>query len=130
MVACLVSAALVWRYLGSGAGADVATASVLLKTGLLAAIMVTGCLWERDVYGQYLFAPAFFWEDVVSLFVIALHIGYLALWLGGAPLELQFKVALAAYSLYIVNAVQFLLKLRAARRSPVTGAARSVVVPG
>ena len=130
LVACLISFALVWRFLATGVGGDAATASVLIKTALLAAIMMTGCLWERDVYGQYLFAPAFFWEDVVSLFVIALHVAYLALWIGGAPLELQFKVALAAYSLYIVNAAQFLLKLRAARRSPTGEQVSTAAVAG
>ena len=29
-------------------------------------IMVTGAIWEKVVFGQYLFAPAFFWEDVFS----------------------------------------------------------------
>jgi len=117
LLACLVSIVLVSRWLSTGSGGDIATASVLLKTALLLAIMITGCLWEHDVYGRYLFARAFFWEDVVSLFVIALHLVYLALWLRGAPLALQFQVALLAYSLYLVNALQFLLKLRAARRS-------------
>jgi len=117
LLVCLTSIVLVSRWLSTGAGGDVATASVLLKTVLLMLIMITGCLWEHDVYGRYLFAPAFFWEDVVSLFVITLHLVYLVLWVNDAPLALQFRVALAAYSLYLVNALQFLLKLRAARRS-------------
>jgi 3-vinyl bacteriochlorophyllide hydratase len=32
----------------------------------------------KSVFGQYLFAPAFYWEDVVSMAVIALHTAYLA----------------------------------------------------
>jgi len=117
LLACLVSIALVSRWLATGAGGELATASVLLKTALLIIIMWTGCLWEHDVYGKYLFAPAFFWEDMVSMFVISAHVLYLFLWLTGAALTLQFQVALVAYSLYLVNAAQFLLKLRAARRS-------------
>jgi hypothetical protein len=30
--------------------------------------MVTGCIWEKVVFGRYLFAPAFYWEDVFSMF--------------------------------------------------------------
>jgi 3-vinyl bacteriochlorophyllide hydratase len=78
--------------------------------------MVTGSLWERDVYGQYLFARPFFWEDVFSMLVLALHTAYLYLLVTSAvgP-RAQMLVALAAYASYVVNATQFLLKLRAAR---------------
>src|SRR5271165_3043526 len=72
----LISLALVLRYLADGQGLAAATTSVLLKTLLLYAIMITGSFWERDVFGQYLFARAFFWEDVVSMLVLALHSAY------------------------------------------------------
>ena len=113
----LISLALVVRYLFNGEGFAVATASVVLKTLVLYAIMITGSIWEREVFGCYLFAPAFFWEDVFSFLVLALHTGYLiALFAGiGDPRE-QMLLALAAYASYFVNATQFLLKLRAARR--------------
>jgi 3-vinyl bacteriochlorophyllide hydratase len=78
--------------------------------------MVTGALWERDVFGQYLFAPAFFWEDAVSFVVIALHTAYLGAILTGALTPGgQMLLALAAYAVYVVNAAQFLVKLRMAR---------------
>jgi 3-vinyl bacteriochlorophyllide hydratase len=111
-----LSLVLVVRFLATGAGELVATCSILLKTLLLYAIMVTGCLWERDVYGCYLFAPAFFWEDVVSMLVMALQTAYLVAWLGGwLDTRQQMTIALAAYAAYVINATQFLLKLRAAR---------------
>jgi 3-vinyl bacteriochlorophyllide hydratase len=112
----LVSLALVLRYLATGAGQDAASVSIIAKTLVLYTIMITGALWERDVFGVYLFAPAFFWEDAVSFVVIALHTAYLVALLGGwlTPVE-QMLIALAAYATYVVNAAQFLLKLRAAR---------------
>ncbi|MGF1553819.1 MAG: 2-vinyl bacteriochlorophyllide hydratase [Paracoccaceae bacterium] len=112
----LVSFALVARYLASGAGEAVATAAIVAKTLVLYAIMVTGAIWEKVVFGRYLLAPAFFWEDMVSFAVIALHTAYLACLLAGwgSPAE-QMAVALAAYALYCVNAAQFLMKLRRAR---------------
>ena len=79
----IISSALLVRYLMSGEGFEIAAASVVIKTLFLYAIMYTGALWEHDVYGQYLFAPAFFWEDMVSMLVIALHTIYLGLYLSG-----------------------------------------------
>lgn len=111
-----VSLVLVLRYLLTGDGYGAATVSILLKTALLYAIMVTGAIWEKVVFGQYLFAPAFFWEDVVSFGVIALHTAYLYGLVTEtlSPLQLML-VTLAAYAAYFINAIQFLLKLRRAR---------------
>lgn len=115
-IAFLVSLVLVLRFLATGEGLQAATVSVLVKTGFLYSIMVTGAIWEKAVFGQYLFARSFFWEDVVSMGVIALHTAYLYAWLGGAlPPRGQMLLALAAYASYAINATQFLLKLRAAR---------------
>jgi len=112
----LVSLGLVLRFLTVGESFELAALSVVVKTALLYLIMVTGAIWEKVVFGQYLFAPAFFWEDMVSMLVIALHTAYLVLWWQalGTP-GLQMTIALAAYAVYLVNALQFLLKLRAAR---------------
>ncbi len=113
----LVSVALVLRYLATGAGYEAATASIVIKTLVLYTIMVTGALWEHAVFGRYLFAPAFFWEDAVSFIVIALHTAYLAAIATGAlSPQGEMVLALAAYALYVVNAAQFLHKLRMARR--------------
>ena len=113
-----VSLVLVLRFLASGAGESAATASVVLKVATLYAIMLTGCLWEKDVFGVYLFAPAFYWEDVFSMLVLALHTAYLvALATGLLDVRTQMWLALAAYAAYVINATQFLLKLRAARLS-------------
>ena len=112
-----ISLVLVLRFLWTGTGYGPATASILLKTALLYTIMVTGAFWEKAVFGQYLFAPAFFWEDAVSFLVIGLHTLYLygLLTDGLTPVQLM-AVTLAAYAAYAVNATQFLLKLRRARR--------------
>ncbi len=125
-----VSLVLVVRYLLTGAGYDIATASILLKTLCLYTIMVTGAIWEKVVFGQYLFAPSFFWEDVVSFLVIALHSLYLwGLVTGALAPGALMVVTLLAYLAYVLNAVQFLLKLRRARldsqptAAPVSGVA-------
>ena len=78
--------------------------------------MITGAIWEKNVFGQYLLAPAFFWEDIFSFLVIGLHTGYLwALFTGALTPNQLIWLALVAYASYLINAVQFVLKLRAAR---------------
>jgi len=112
----LVSLVLVLRYLTSGSGYEIATVSIIAKTFLLYLIMVTGAIWEKVVFGQWLFAPAFFWEDVFSFVVIALHTLYLyGLLTGSISPDALIVIVLAAYATYVVNAGQFLWKLRAAR---------------
>jgi 3-vinyl bacteriochlorophyllide hydratase len=111
-----ISLYLVLRSLQNGQHTDWALASVVLKTGVLYAIMVTGAIWEKVVFGQYLFAPAFYWEDMVSMGVLALHTVYLWVWWQGfwSPTD-QLLLALAAYGSYAINAFQYIRKLRMAR---------------
>jgi 3-vinyl bacteriochlorophyllide hydratase len=119
----LVSLGLVLHYLATGSGYEAATISIVVKTLLLYTIMITGSIWEHEVFGRYLFAPAFYWEDVFSMLVLGLHTAYLvALFTGWLSPFGQMVLALAAYAAYVINAGQFLLKLRAAR---IEGAGRS-----
>ena len=121
-IAFALSLTLVLRFLATGSGYTAATASIIVKTVLLYSIMSTGALWERVVFGKLLFAPAFFWEDVFSMLVIALHTAYLAALLTHALSAANLMLlALAAYAAYVVNATQFVLKLRAVRREPPRG---------
>jgi 3-vinyl bacteriochlorophyllide hydratase len=120
----LVSLTLVLRTLLTGEGLALATLSIIAKTFVLYAIMITGAIWEKVVFGQFLFARAFFWEDVFSMLVLALHTAYLVMVFAGAggPTA-QLLVALAAYAAYVINAGQFLWKLRLARlEAPPAGA--------
>jgi 3-vinyl bacteriochlorophyllide hydratase len=110
----------------TGEGYALATGSVVVKTVVLYAIMITGALWERDVFGKYLFADSFFWEDVVSMLVMVLHTVYVLVVITNtlSPTG-QMLLALAAYASYVVNAAQFVLKLREARLSSPPPAQRS-----
>jgi 3-vinyl bacteriochlorophyllide hydratase len=112
----LASLFLVLRFLNSGEGAQAAAISVVVKTLALYMIMITGAIWEKVVFGKYLFAAAFWWEDFFSMFVIALHTAYVvAFWFDLGTETSRMLIALAAYATYVINAGQFLLKLRAAR---------------
>lgn len=112
----LISLGLVLRFLATGTGAGAADTSVVVKTLVLYTIMITGSIWEKEVFGRWLFAPAFFWEDVFSMLVLALHTAYLIMLFGDyGDVHQRMLVALAAYATYLINAGQFLYKLRAAR---------------
>ena len=115
---CFASIGFVVSYLYTGDGYLIATLSILLKTAILYLIMITGAIWEKEVFGQYLLAPAFFWEDIVSFFVIAFHTAYvLSLILSLMDAEKLMWIALVAYSAYFVNALQFLIKFRLGRNN-------------
>ena len=112
----LVSLALVIRFLSTGEGENLAAWSIVAKTITLYIIMLTGCIWEKVVFDCYLFAPAFYWEDMFSMLVLALHTAYLlALFTNSLSAHALMYLALGAYAAYLINAIQFILKLRAAR---------------
>lgn len=112
----LVSLGLVLRFLLTGEGLWAADLSILVKTAALYAIMITGSIWEKAVFDEWLFAKPFFWEDVFSMAVLALHTAYLIMLFNDwGTTEQQMFVALAAYATYVINAGQFLYKLRMAR---------------
>jgi 3-vinyl bacteriochlorophyllide hydratase len=119
-----ISLFLVIRFLQTGEGQSAAEWSVVLKTATLYTIMITGSIWEKVVFDEWLFAKPFFWEDVFSMAVLALHTAYLVMLFAGwgTPND-RMWVALAAYATYVINAGQFLYKLRMARRQSPSGAA-------
>jgi 3-vinyl bacteriochlorophyllide hydratase len=109
-VVFLISATLVIRYLLTGQGYLLATATVLVKIALLWALTITGMIWEKDVLGHWFMAPSFFWEDFGNLVAILTHNAYfVAAWLGAGPGELML-VMLIAYVSYLINCAQFVLK--------------------
>ncbi len=126
----LASLCLVVHFLVTGSGEQAAVSSVVVKTLALYTIMVTGAIWEKEIFGHYLFAAAFFWEDAMSMIVIALHTAYMvALLSGSLDSRSLMLLALTAYAAYVINAAQFVLKLRAARladRDPWHQAARDL----
>ena len=114
----IVSLFFVIRYLITNLGYELATISILIKTFFLYLIMVTGAIWEKVVFGRYLLAKSFFWEDIVSFIVIALHTLYLiALFTNYFSNNTIITIALVAYFAYFINALQFLLKFKLAKKT-------------
>jgi 3-vinyl bacteriochlorophyllide hydratase len=119
-----ISLFLVIRFLQTGDGQSAAELSVVVKTIALYTIMITGSIWEKAVFDEWLFAKPFFWEDAFSMAVLALHTAYLVmLFSDWGTSQDRMLVALAAYATYIINAGQFLYKLRMARLQSASGLA-------
>ena len=114
-----VSLGLVVRYMLTGRGYEIATLSILVKTiALLYAIMITGSIWEKEVFGQVAVRQE---RSSGKTFSACSCWGYrpptsarCSLPAGVSPRQ-QMMIAIAAYAAYMINATQFLLKLRAAR---------------
>jgi 3-vinyl bacteriochlorophyllide hydratase len=115
-LAFIISFSLVIWYLVTGQAHLAATVSVWIKIALIWAITITGMLWEKDVYGHYFMAREFFWEDMGNLIAILTHNAYFVVqWLGWDQREVML-VMVFAYTTYLFNATQFVIKgIRSAR---------------
>ena len=84
--------------------------SVLIKIAFMIGAIITGSLWEHDVYGKWWFAPEFFVEDVMTLNVFLLHIGYLVT-VYALPGNFRASIAMLglAYLIYGLNVSQYIV---------------------
>jgi 3-vinyl bacteriochlorophyllide hydratase len=107
----LISAGFVVYSLVSGGEAfELTNATIIIKILTLYIMFVTGALWEKDVFGHYLFAPEFFWEDVVSSILLLTHTAYLVAFWAGASKTTLLVVVIIAYLNYLFNAAQYVYK--------------------
>jgi 3-vinyl bacteriochlorophyllide hydratase len=73
--------------------------------------IVTGALWEHDVFGPYWFAPEFFYEDAMTLNVFLLHLGYLAVvYTEPWALNKALLILSLAYIVYVGNVAQYIIR--------------------
>lgn len=109
-VAFIISFVLVVRYLITGQGYEIANISVLIKIALLWLITITGMIWEKEVFGQWFLAPEFFWEDMGNALAMFMHnLYFVAVWRGWSE-QAVMTLMLVAYSTYIINFSQFVIK--------------------
>jgi 3-vinyl bacteriochlorophyllide hydratase len=82
--------------------------SVLIKIALMIGAIVTGALWEHDVFGWYWFAPEFFFEDAMTVNVFLLHLGYLAIvYTEPGNYTSALQMLSIAYVVYVGNVAQY-----------------------
>ncbi len=92
--------------------------SVLTKIAFMIGAVITGSLWEHDVFGKWWFAHEFFIEDVMTLNVFLLHIGYLVV-VYAWPENTRAILAMLgmAYAVYGLNVGQYILSHVRTRKS-------------
>ncbi len=85
--------------------------SVLVKIFAMIGAIVSGSLWERDVFGPWWFAHEFFLEDVMTLNVFVLHVGFLiTVYAWPSNEQAMIVMLLLAYGAYGFNAVQYIVR--------------------
>jgi 3-vinyl bacteriochlorophyllide hydratase len=86
-----------------------ATWSVVIKTLVLYTIMITGAIWEKVVFGKYLFAPPSSGKTCSPCWCWrCTRPTWQRCFTGALGAKLQMLLALAAYVTYVINAAQFL----------------------
>ncbi|MBD5656629.1 MAG: hypothetical protein IAI50_15835 [Candidatus Eremiobacteraeota bacterium] len=109
LFAFFVSAGLLVAYFRGAVPFHVVHVSVLVKIGLMVGAVITGALWERDVYGFYWFAPEFLFEDVMTLIVFVFQVAYLAMvTLHSDNMPVVIGMLCAAYAVYVANVAQYI----------------------
>ncbi len=84
--------------------------SVLIKVGFMIGAIITGSLWEHDVYGAWWFAHEFFVEDVMTANVFFLHVIVLVIALGWpANMRAILGILLFGYVIYALNVAQYIV---------------------
>lgn len=122
----IISFAFVVRYLVTGNGYEMANITVLIKIGLLWLITLTGMIWEKEIFGHWFLAPQFFWEDVGNAVAMVMHnLYFLAQGLGWSERSVMLLMLLA-YTSYLVNCAQFIMKGLQARKQREQEAMRPV----
>jgi 3-vinyl bacteriochlorophyllide hydratase len=85
--------------------------SVLLKIACMVGAIVTGSLWEHDVFGPWWFADEFFIEDVMTVNVFLLHIGVIvAYFVQPTDMRLVLALLVFAYIVYGLNVAQYIVQ--------------------
>ena len=109
LLAFVVSVGLLIAYLRHGVSFHALHVSVLTKIGLMVGAVVTGSLWERDVFGYWWFAPEFLFEDVMTLIVFIMQLSYL-LMVFTHPNDMRaiLGILVLAYAVYLANVAQYI----------------------
>lgn len=115
-------------YVGEIQNFDVVTYAIVVKTIFIVVLFVTGAFFEKEIFGKWVYAPEFFWEDVGSTIAVAVHFLYFILAAFQFSKEALIWCAFAAYFSYVVNAAQYLIRLWLEKRNEKRLKAQGVAV--
>jgi len=101
----------VMYYTGSLENFSLVTWALLIKTIFLVVLFVTGAFFEKEVFDIWVFSPEFYWEDIGSSVATVFHFLYFVLAYLDFSKEALVWSALVAYFTYVVNAIQYLVRI-------------------
>jgi 3-vinyl bacteriochlorophyllide hydratase len=111
LLAFFVSLGLLIGYFRGAVSFDVVHQSVLVKVALMVGAIITGALWEKDVFGAYWFAPEFMAEDTMTVNVFILHASYLLMAVAHPEnVSLLIGMLIVAYGVYVANVAQYVVR--------------------
>ncbi|MDX2128114.1 MAG: 2-vinyl bacteriochlorophyllide hydratase [Chloroherpetonaceae bacterium] len=93
------------------------TIGVAVKTLFFIILFVTGAFFEKEVFGEWVFSPEFYWEDVGSSIAMGIHFLYFILAIFIHDREVLVWAAFAAYISYLLNALQYLIRIYLEKRN-------------
>lgn len=109
LLAFVVSVGLLIAYLRHGVSFHAVHVSVLTKIGLMVGAVITGSLWEHDVFGHWWFAPEFMFEDVMTLIVFIMQLSYLLMvFTHPENMRAILGILVLAYATYLANVAQYI----------------------
>ncbi|GAC1397412.1 MAG: hypothetical protein NVS2B8_08440 [Vulcanimicrobiaceae bacterium] len=124
LLAFFVSVGLLIAFFRGAVSYEMVHVSVLVKIGLMVGAVLTGSLWEHDVFGYWWFAPEFLLEDVMTLIVFLFQLAYLVVVAFHRDLMPAVLMMLGlAYTVYVVNVAQYIHRTQ--RRKLETSAAEA-----
>lgn len=116
------------HYVGVIENFQIVTYAIAVKTLFFIVLFVTGAFFEKEVFGKWVFSPEFFWEDVGSSIAMAIHFLYFFLAIMNFSYETLIWCAFAAYLSYVLNAIQYLVRIWLEKRNEKRLKAQGVAV--
>ncbi len=111
LLAFFVSVGLLVAYFFGRVSFAVVHDAVMTKIGLMVGAVITGALWEKDVFGSYWFAAEFLVEDVMTVNVFILQIAYVLMaYTHPENLGVILWVLGLAYFVYVGNVAQYIVR--------------------
>ncbi|ACF15167.1 2-vinyl bacteriochlorophyllide hydratase [Chloroherpeton thalassium ATCC 35110] len=101
----------VMYYHGALEDFSIVTWALLIKTLFLVVLFVTGAFFEKEIFDIWVFSPEFLWEDIGSSIATTVHFLYFILAYMGKSEDVLVWTAFAAYFSYVVNAIQYLVRI-------------------
>ncbi|UZJ41249.1 2-vinyl bacteriochlorophyllide hydratase [Prosthecochloris sp. SCSIO W1101] len=85
--------------------------AILFKTLLFGLLLVTGAYFEKEIFDTWIYGKEFLWEDVGSTVAAFFHLLYFVMAYMGYSENVLIWEAFLAYFTYVVNALQYLVRI-------------------